>query len=236
MHSVSRSLSLTEQATESIKNAILSGDLTPGRLYTASELGRELNVSRTPIREALQELARRGLVSIEKNRGVRVLNTSVDSLVEVFQLRLMLEVPLSRRATELRTPESSEDVEAAYARFRRAAEDGDPGEVLRADRDFHRALMAGAGNNRAKALLQEQRDFVLTTGVGTVPTSRTPMECFEDHVDIMDGFREGDVAAVGTAVSRHISHTARTLIRQEMAGASADAVADAEAAVDWLRE
>lgn len=227
-------LSLTEQATESIKNAILSGDLIPGRLYTAGELGRQLDVSRTPIREALQELSRRGLVDIEKNRGMRVRSTSVESLIEVFQVRLMLEVPLCRRATALRTEESTAQVTNAYENFRSAAEIGEPDAVLRADRDFHRALLATAGNDRARTLLQEQRDFVLSTGIGTVPTSRTPMECFEDHADVMTAFLDHDAAAVGSAVARHISHTAKMLIAQETTSRPEFADVNADAAIDWL--
>lgn len=227
-------MSLTEQATESIKNAILSGDLVPDRIYTAGELGRQIDVSRTPIREALQELSRRGLVDIVKNRGMRVRSTSVESLIEVFQVRLMLEVPLSRRATELRTAESTVHVTSAYEAFRTAAEAGDPDAVLRVDRDFHRALLAGAGNDRAKTLLQEQRDFVLSTGMGTVPTSRTPMECFGDHADIMGAFLDDDAEAVGAAVARHISHTAKMLIEQETSLRPEFADIDAAATIDWL--
>lgn len=231
---VRRSLSLTEQATETIKNAILAGDLVPDRIYTAGELGRQLDVSRTPIREALQELSRRGLVDIVKNRGMQVRSTSVTSLIEVFQVRLMLEIPLARRATGLRTAKSTEGVTAAYEDFRAAAEAGDPDEVLRADRDFHRELLAGAGNERAKTLLQEQRDFVLSTGKGTVPTSRTPMECFEDHADIMGAFLDGDAEAVGAAVARHISHTAKMLIKQETSVRPEFADIDAASTIDWL--
>lgn len=234
MQHVERPQTLTEQATESLKNAILAGDLVPGQLYTAGELGKQLNVSRTPIREALQELARRGLVEIEKNRGMRVRSTSVESLMEVFQVRLMLEVPLARRAVELATPEFVDDVEAAYESFRVAAEGGDPDAVLRADRDFHRALLAGAGNDRARTVLQEQRDFVLSTGMGTVPHSRTALECFEDHADIMGAVRNRDVEAVGRAVARHISHTAKMLIRQETRSRPEFAAVDADAAIDWL--
>ncbi|MGO1181420.1 MAG: GntR family transcriptional regulator [Micrococcaceae bacterium] len=234
MQHVERPQSLTEQATESLKNAILAGDLVPGQLYTAGELGRQLNVSRTPIREALQELARRGLVEIEKNRGMRVRSTSVESLMDVFQVRLMLEVPLARRAVELGTAESRAAVESAYEMFGAAAETGDAEAVLRADRDFHRALLAGAGNDRARTLLQEQRDFVLSTGMGTVPHSRTAMECFEDHTDIMAAYRRRDAEAVGDAVARHIAHTAKMLIRQETRSRPEFAAVDADAAIDWL--
>jgi DNA-binding GntR family transcriptional regulator len=234
MNFVDRPLSLTEQAVEVLRSSIVSGDLVPGRLYTATELGRELNVSRTPIREALHELARRGLVEIVPNRGARIRNTSVTALLEIFQVRLMLEVPLARRATQLKDEAASAAVENAFEAFRLAALDGDPNEVLRADRDFHQALLGGARNEKAKQLLREQRDFVLSTGVGTVPTSRTPQECFEDHRDIMEYFRAGLATEVGTAVARHISHTAKMLIKQETQRRPDFAKVDVEDAIDWL--
>jgi DNA-binding GntR family transcriptional regulator len=234
MKSVERPLSLTEQAVESIRSSILSGDLSPGRLYTATELGQQLKVSRTPIREALNELARRGLVEIVPNRGARIRSTSVETLLEIFQVRLMLEVPLARRATQLKDETTSAAVEEAYEGFRLAALDGDPGLVLRADRDFHRALLAGARNAKANQLLREQRDFVLSTGRGTVPTSRTPQECFDDHRDIMAAFRAGRSAEVGEAVARHIGHTATMLIRQETKDRPEFSTLDADAAIGWL--
>lgn len=234
MKTLPKSMTLTEHAIDALKDSILSGELVPGHLYTASELGEGLQVSRTPVREALQELERRGLVKIEKNKGVRVVNTSVESLVEVFQVRLMLEVPLSRRATEIKNEKTVAETRDAYEAFRHAAEKGAPDDVLRADRDFHRALMAGARNDRARSVLQEQRDFVLTTGVGTVPRSRTAMECFEDHADIMDAFLKGDSQAVGSAVARHISNTAKMLIEQETKDRPEFASIDADKAIDWL--
>ncbi|NUL48083.1 GntR family transcriptional regulator [Cellulosimicrobium funkei] len=234
MESVQRASSLTDQAIESIRASIVSGDLVPGELYMATKLGRQLNVSRTPIREALQELARRGLVRIERNRGVRMLSTSLQSFVEVFQIRLMLEAPLASRATQLKDPAFSAAVEESYEAFRRVAESGEPGRVLRADRDFHRTLLSGAGNANANQLLSEQRDVVLNTGVGTVPTSRTAQECFEDHLDIMVAFREGRPQDVSTAVARHISHTATMLIAQATRDRPEFGDAGSAEAIEWL--
>lgn len=234
MKTADRSLSLTDQAVASIRASIVSGDLVPGELYTATELGREIGVSRTPVREALLELARRGLVEIVPNRGARILSTSGQTLLEIFQVRLMLEVPLARRATELKTNESEAAVEAAYTAFGAAADENDPHRVLRADRDFHRALLAGAHNAKATQLLQEQRDFVLSTGVGTVPTSRSPQECFEDHRDIMDAFRTGHAGDVGAAMARHIAHTATMLIKQEARKRSEFEHVDAAKGIGWL--
>lgn len=221
MEEIIRPVSLTEQATQLIHDAIISGDLVPGELYSAAAMGKKLGVSRTPVREAFLELERRGLLQIIKKRGARVVSTSIESLLEVFQVRLMLELPLARRAVLDANDDSIALVEDAYRRFADAAESNDVGLVLRADRDFHTALLAGAGNDRAKQVLQEQRDFVLNTGVGTVPNSRTPHECFADHADIIKAFREGNADATARALGRHIIHTASMLVEQETGGGGA---------------
>lgn len=226
--------SLTGQAIEALSAAILDGDLVPDRLYSATELGDLLGVSRTPIREALQVLERRGLVVIERNRGARVTRTSVQSLIEVFQVRLMIEVPLSRRSTQLATEDTRAEFEAAVESFGRAVASQDVDVVLRADRDFHRALMAGARNEKAREILQLQRDFVLATGMGTVPTSRSAEDCFDDHRDIIAAFRASDPDAVAAAVRRHISNTAKMLIRQETRQRPEFGDVDVAAAIDWL--
>lgn len=215
MPAITRPARLTDQAVEFIRAAIIGGKLRAGELYNATELGNQLGVSRTPVREALLELARRGLVEIEPNRGARILSTSAHAFVEIFQLRLMLEVPLSRQAVLRKNAESEAEVEAAYSAFERAAAEGDGEQVLRADRDFHRALLAGAGNERASRMLVEQRDFVLQSGVGTVPHARSAAECFADHADIMAAYRAGDSGAIGPALGRHIANTAHLLIAQE---------------------
>lgn len=236
MKSVNRNATLTEQAVDSIRLEIVKGSLVPGQLYTGSEVALRLGVSRTPVREALMELARRGMVRIEDKKGFHVLNTSVETLIQVFQVRVMLEVPLSRLATMRKNPSSSIQFEASVEDFRAAAESGDPDSVLRADRDFHQTLLAGSGNEKALTMLQEQRDFVLSTGVGTVPTSRSAMECFEDHADIISAYREGNAQAVARAVFRHITNTARILIHQETKNRPEFAMADVEQAFAWLSE
>lgn len=170
----------------------------------------------------------------ERNRGVRIPSTSLQSLVEVFQIRLMLETPLASRATQLKDPAFSAAVEESYEAFRRAAESGESGRVLRANRDSHCTLLREASNAKANQLLSEQRNFVLNTGVGTVPTSRTPLECFEDHLDIMVAFREGRPQDVSAAVVQHISHTATMLIAQESRDRTEFGDAGSAEAIEWL--
>lgn len=209
--------SMTGRVLDQLRAAITSGELEAGRLYSAAALGEQLGVSRTPIREASHELARLGLVEIERNRGIRIVATSVEALLQGFEVRLMLEVPLARRAARHAQddPGIRRRLTEVHERFREAATADDAELTLRTDRDFHTVLLELSGNDRATGVLREQRDMVLESGVGTVPTSRTPLQCFEDHADIYAAFMTGDEAATGAAMSRHIINTATLLIAQE---------------------
>lgn len=208
---------VTRQVFDRLRDAIISGELEAGELYSTASLGSELGVSRTPIREASLELARLGLVQIERNRGIRIIATSVETLVQGFEVRLMLEVPLARRATQRASSDHAlrEHLASAFQVFKEAAHAEDVEGTLRADRDFHTAMLSSSGNKRAMHVLHEQRNIVLESGFGTVPESRTTLECFEDHQDIYDAFMVGDTIGVTYAMRRHICHTATLLVNQE---------------------
>lgn len=234
MPALPKPATLTETVTAELKSQIMGGALVPDERYTAGQLAETLGVSRTPVREALLELSRLGLVEIEKNRGVRILSSSPSTFIEIYQLRLMLEIPLARRAVALATAESVAEVDAAYASFSRAADAGDTAALLRADRDFHDALLRGADNRRALDMLRQQRDLVLDTGVGTVPASRSAAECFADHADVYAAFKAGDQDALARAMGRHIVNTAQILMRQEAGKRPEFGTVDTLAALSWL--
>ena len=94
---------LAARAHDAIRAAIVDGRLAAGERYSVARLAERFGVSRTPVREALLLLERQGVVRFERNRGVRVLETSVHDLEEVFTLRLLLEVPATYRACALLT-------------------------------------------------------------------------------------------------------------------------------------
>lgn len=217
MERISTTQGVTGQVFDQLRRAIISGELAAGELHSSAALGRELGVSRTPIREASLELARLGLVQIERNRGIRIVATTVESLLQGFEVRLMIEVPLARRATQraVADPTLREGLTEAFTRFGEVARSGDEEGTLRADRDFHSAMLTSSGNNRAMHILLEQRNMVLESGVSTVPRSRSTVECFEDHVDVYESFMSGDSTAVTHAMRRHIANTATLLVTQE---------------------
>src|SRR5690349_14413699 len=100
MERAPKRLSLTEFAVEQIRRAILNGDLAPNSFTTAEKLASEMDMSRTPVREALLRLEQVGLVRIERNQGVTILPVTTQDLKDAFQLRFMLEVPAAYSAAE----------------------------------------------------------------------------------------------------------------------------------------
>lgn len=232
VNNLERVENLTDQAIIRLRSAIVGGELKPGELYSATQLGEWLGVSRTPIREAVQQLAKTGLVEVERNKGIRVRSTTLEDLIEGFQVRLMLEVPAARKATAVRTEIDVQRVKNAFEAFRDVAEVGDPAATLRADRDFHLALLTTSGNRRVVKILEELRNVVLVTGVETVPRSRSAREAFEDHRDVYDAFVAGDVEKAGLAMRRHIVNTARLLVLRESKERGI-AVSDMESLFNW---
>ena len=207
--------SLSDQAFELLREAILNNVLEPGKLYSATEIGEWVGASRTPIREAAQQLENIGLVRIERNRGIRILPTSLQDLLESFQIRLMLEVPLVRKAAMIRTEDDIKKLNKAYHNLQKAAESDDAKATLNADKEYHSELLKIAAIERALTIINNTRNTVLLSGPSTIPHSRTCMQAFEDHQALHEAVLNGDANKAGEEMERHIINTARLLVTQE---------------------
>src|SRR3954470_12113349 len=139
------------QVLGALRVAVVSGELAPGTLHSVQSLAVQLGVSRTPVREALIKLAQQGMVRFERNRGVRVLQTSLHDLEEVFALRLLLEVAATRRACQLMDAAGRRELRKVFGQMQRAAQADDEFRLWQYDRRFHQALVAGSGNTRLVA-------------------------------------------------------------------------------------
>lgn len=212
---------------EQIRSDITSGRLEPGTLVSAVQLAERIGVSRTPIRDALLQLERAGMVRIEKNRGATILATTLDDLLEVFQIRLMLEVPAAGHAARVRSDEQMAGIRECLEAMNEATED--PERLLVLDRDLHIAIAEASGGRRLAGILTDLRNLVLTRGVGTTSTARTGRELVDDHIGLVDAIERRDVGEAEAEMRRHIKHTARLLIAQEAAG-------DPEYGPEWVTE
>ena len=218
-------VTLAGRALAGLRAAIVDGRLAAGERYSVGALADRLGVSRTPVREALLVLERQGLVRFERNKGVRILTPSAGDLEEVFALRLLLEVPATRRAALRLTDADLDALDRELDAMDRASSAGAEGPFMAHDQRFHEIVLDAAGNRRLAMQVDQLRDQVRLRGASTVGRSRDLATIIREHVAIRDALRARDAAAAATAMRAHLVATGRLLVAQEGGG---------EPELDWL--
>jgi len=199
---------LSALAKGSIRARINSGEITAGKIYSVPSLAETLGVSVTPVREAMLDLVAEGLIEAVPNRGFRVIEPTPRDLDEIFELRLMLEVPAT--AALAAKPSDALDIEAHLRRaeaIEHHAGAGDTAGFLQADREFHLSIVGASGNQRLVELVSRLRDQARLYGVEQLARLGRLEASAREHRDIVEGIRRGDVDGVTELVIRHLRHT-----------------------------
>ena len=215
LQAITAQSSITDRVRDSIREAIIDGRLAPGSLHSVQTLATAFGVSRTPVREALIDLAGAGMAEFERNRGVRILQTSIHDLEEILSLRLLLEVPAAHRAAEQASPETIAALRAELASMREAAQRDDEVTTMTHDRRFHELINEASGNARLAKYVDSLRDLILTRGVSTVGQSRDLPAIIDEHSAVLRAVEAHDADAAASAMKEHICNTASLLLKQE---------------------
>ncbi|MFC6884835.1 MULTISPECIES: GntR family transcriptional regulator [Actinomadura] len=208
--SPAESSSRSEQIAAAIRDAIRSGQLQRGVLYSSRELGERFGASRTPVREALLRLADLGLVRIERNRGARVLGQDGRGIVELCSLRVLLEPPAARGAAAVMTARDDAALAAEFEIMKERA-DGGP-EYFAADERLHDLIMRAGGNLRLAKFVSELRQTLSLDGRYSVPEHQPVEVALQDHLDVIEALRRRDGLAAERAMRRHIVRSGDLLV------------------------
>lgn len=163
--------STSAQIADRIRDDIMAGVLSPGARLTEATLAARFDVSRGPLREAMQRLVSEGLLRSERNRGLFVIDLEPTDVHDIYAARLLIESDALRRMLR-REPT---DIQPTIRAMRAAIDDmsaaesaGDPIELAAADLRFHEELVAGSGSKRlvrmARTLLAETRMCLAALG------------------------------------------------------------------------
>jgi len=200
--------SRTEAVLDALKHAILTGRLPPGRPLVENDLAAQLGVSKTPVREALKTLAGAGLVTMSPYKGATV-RTVDDALAHsVYDIRILLEPEAVRRSVErgARSVDGSATHWSAAAAALEAADRAeDRADRSLANREFHRALYLGCGNDLMVGMLDGLRDQ--TALVSAVVWDRSPSWEREaaEHRAILDAALGGAADLAARLLREHIA-------------------------------
>ena len=193
-----------------LRAAILGGELEPGSIHSAVSLAEHLGVSPTPVREAMIELTRSGLVEVLPNRGFRVTVIDDRDLDEVAELRLMLEVPAVRLLIERASDEELTTLEEPLQALEGAADRNDVPAFLLADREFHLQLLRLTGNHRLVNIVAGLRDQTRLVGLHSLAVAGALKSSAAEHRPILEEIRKRDKKAAERQMTKHLEHTRGT--------------------------
>lgn len=201
-----------DRVFEAIRNEIVSGAIERGTMFSIYQLADKYEVSRTPARDAVLRLANLGLVSVEKNHGVRVNGLTVSDVRDIFRTRILLEVPSAYHAACSNPPGVREKFLDAIAKFEKAAMEGDLESFIQADIELHDVIVSWNGNSRVSKIVAQIREETLALGASTYREGRSTIEVFEEHVPIYEAILNGDAPNAAGRMKAHLERTARILL------------------------
>lgn len=201
--------SLRSSVTEALRNAIILGDLEEGELYSAPALAAPLGVSATPVREAMMDLAREGLVTTAKNKGFRVTSMTSEDLEEQTQVRQLLEGPAMRAVAGRIPAEDLQDLRRRADVITEAAETGDLRTYITEDRAFHAALVAHTRNSRLVDLTLRLRGQTRMRALRALADSGRLTASSREHHQLLDLLEAGDAEGAYELTIQHIGHASR---------------------------
>lgn len=207
---------LRDRVYDRILAMLLEGEVEPGARLSIDTLARQLDVSPTPVREAMVQLERTGLVTREALRGYRVAPPlEGEQLAELFDARLMLEVEAARlaaRHADALLPPLRKALEHHARESERIVERLDQGSVplsltrayFDSDLEFHRAIFAASGNRYIQEMYDSLGALTHRMRQAIIRGPRDVHEAASEHRAIVDAFASGDADAAVAAMRRHI--------------------------------
>lgn len=215
---------LTERVYEAVRNSIVSGELEPGSLHSASAIAELLSVSRTPVREAMLKLEEQGLLLFERNRGARILQTSVLDMRELISLRILMEVPSVYIAAQKidadgakRLKACFEDSRKAYSRHRATKR-----AHLKSDAAFHKEIAVVSGSKRLASIIDGIFDQQLISDFTSSDDVLRAEEIVSDHKRIMEAILAGEADVAANAMREHLLASYRSVVSRETGEVPAD--------------
>ncbi|MFC5337605.1 GntR family transcriptional regulator [Leucobacter denitrificans] len=201
-----RPRNLRETVLDQLRAAIITGELAEGTVVSAPVLGQALGVSATPVREAMMDLAREGLVETIKNKGFLITTMSEKDLDDLTEIRLLIEPPIMHAVIENIPDAAFTELDALADECLRAAETKDLRAYLQLDREFHAAILKHTGNPQLVELATSLRIRTRLYGIAALANKGLLADSAREHHRLIELLRAGDGPGAEQLMRQHIGH------------------------------
>lgn len=201
--------SRVEFVYQAIRTILQSGQLSSGQRIREEEIAQLLGVSRTPVRAALQRLQQQGLLDLTEGRSLGVVSLNRQQLVELYELRQILEGWAARLAAQRAS-------EGELAALKKMTDEGlaDPALAGSRNRDFHDTIHQAAHNRYLLRALNEVHDAIALLGRTTLLDVKRAKQANREHAEILAAIARHDAEAADRAAQAHVLTAMKTRMDQ----------------------
>ena len=205
-------LLLRDVVFNTLRRAILRGELKPGERLMEIQLANKLGVSRTPIREAIRKLELEGLVLMIPRKGAEVAEITEKKLRDVQDVRCALEERAVQLACDRIGRNRIRELHAAAAHFRDILDSDDITQIAAADEAFHDVIFKATGNERLIQLLNNLREQMYRYRIEYLKKKECYPQLLKEHATIMKAIEEHDKEKATRITGQHINNQVDTVV------------------------
>lgn len=205
-------LPLRDVVFNTLRQAILRGELKPGERLMEIQLANKLGVSRTPIREAIRKLELEGLVLMIPRKGAEVAEITEKNMQDVLEVRKALEELAAGLACERINRTQVEEMKVAAKAFEATLKTGDVTKIAEADVNFHDIVFAATDNQRLVTMLNNLREQMYRFRVEYLKQKECYPKLLEEHERMIEAIAKGDKQEACRVVGCHIDNQASAVL------------------------
>lgn len=207
-------LPLRDVVFNTLRQAILTGELKPGERLMEIHLAQRLGVSRTPVREAIRKLELEGLVTMYPRRGAEVAQITEKSMSDVLEVRRAVDALCAELACERIAQEELAKLKTACEAFEQAVDTGDIKKIAQADVGFHDIIVQATGNKRLVQLVNTLSEQMYRYRFEYIKDFSMHGNLVKEHKCIYESIVNKDSKMAREAAMLHIDNQKKTIIEQ----------------------
>lgn len=211
---VEKSRSLKEIAYDEIKKIIISGKMNSKTLYSANHFAGLLEISRTPVREAILQLAAEGFLISQNGKGFQIKIPSKKEIQDFFETRKILEIFLIQNFAETMNAKDLDYLQIEIDIMKKYSKLDDASGFISSDKNFHAYFIKKADNQFLANMMESMQELITIFGIKNIQQIERKEDVIKEHQKILDALKKNDVNMAINALKEHLDKTKLLLLSQ----------------------